>query len=134
MAYTDSNMSENNEVVLHHAISSWDALRDVRNTSLLAKILCQSKFINARLQNITHIRTAHYAVFRVTNRSGDFVAQIGLVDSQEYRPTNNDFLGTAHFVNHDQKYEFLVGKYLFESGAHVVNPVDYKTYGAIDIL
>lgn len=127
-------MSEYNEVALYHAITSWDALRDVRNTSLLAKMLCQSKFINVKLQNITHIRTAHYAVFRVTDHSGDFVARIGLVDSQEYRPTNNGFLGTAQFVNHDQKYEFLAGKYLFESGAHVVNPIRYETYGATDIL
>ena len=116
-------------------IYTWESLRDKKNNDQLIELISQSDFINQDVVEIAHIRTAHYAVFRVSTVHDSYVVRMGIVNDQAYVPSNNGFLGTAANVVHDQMFEFEIGQYIHSNTDSVICPIYYERINAaVDLM
>ena len=70
---------------------------------------------------ITHLRSAHYAVYKVAAARTDWVVRIGAIEEQ-LPVDNTGFMGTSTFVPSGQAREFELGKVLGATGA-VISPL-----------
>ena len=116
-------------------IYTWESLRDEKNNDQLIELISQSSFINQQVVTIVHIRTAHYAVFKVSTVRDSYVVRIGIANDQLYMPSNNGFLDTATNVMHDQMFEFEMGQYIHSNTDSVICPIYYeRIHAGVDLM
>jgi hypothetical protein len=108
------------------ATYTWESIRNLDNTAQLMKIIPQSSFLQQQVIDISHLRTAHYAVFKVLTLHDNYVVRIGISNEQKYIPLNNGFLKTVADITHDQEFEYEIGQYVENWGAHVIRPLYYE--------
>lgn len=116
-------------------IYTWESLRDENNQDQLIALISQSNFINQQVVTIVHIRTAHYAVFKVSTVHDSYIVRIGIASNELYMPANNGFLDTATNVAHDQLFEFEMGQYIHSHTDSVICPIHYEIiHETVDLM
>jgi hypothetical protein len=85
--------------------------------------------------SITHMRSAHYAAYRVVTADGSaWVARIGVTSAQDSaEPDNTGFLNTSTFSPSGQLREFLISKGFAEAGGQVIPISSYHAETGLDI-
>ncbi|HEX9086208.1 MAG TPA: phosphotransferase [Arthrobacter sp.] len=84
---------------------------------------------------VTHIRTAHYAVYRADTLTGSFAVRIGITDAADDEPTaNTAFLGTSAVTPTGQVREYRIAGAFAAAGADVAAPEHYTRTSALDLL
>ncbi|MCU1555278.1 MAG: hypothetical protein JWM13_2764 [Arthrobacter sp.] len=89
-----------------------------------------------RVLTVEHLRSAHYAVYRVRTEDGaDHVVRLGVVDpSDDEAADNSGFSGTSAVSPTGQLREKTIAEGFAAAGASVVVPSHYVRQGGMDAL
>lgn len=89
-----------------------------------------------RVLTVDHLRTAHYAVYRVRTEDGaDHVVRIGAVTDDDGRPADNTaFCGTSATSPTGQLREMAIAAGFAAAGASVAAPTHYVRRDGVDAL
>lgn len=113
----------------------WDKIRSVDFHSSVEEIIRSSSPFGVLTAAVSHVRTAHYAAFRVEdseNRS--WLVRIGVADSSDHRPVDNSgLLGTSTFTPSGQHREALLSQAFESSGADVIPVSHYAQIESLDV-
>jgi len=84
---------------------------------------------------VTHMRSAHYAAYRVVTADGSsWVARVGITSPQDTaEPDNTGFLNTSTFSPSGQLREFTLSQGFAEAGGQVIPITSYHAEGELDI-
>lgn len=105
----------------------WDYLRsnDFMETGEEV-IRCSVRDLSMDIESITHVRTGHYASYKVETNEGDFLVRVGIVSEDDNRENDNSgYLGTSTFSPSGQSREHMITFLLSEAGASVADPSHY---------
>ncbi len=105
---------------------TWHYVRNHDNVPKIAETIQHHIFPNTTPINITHIRTAHYAVFRVTTSRVEYIVRVGVASYHSFEPHNSGPCGVATTIAHDQLFEYTLGTHLGAHHAQIITPLDYK--------
>lgn len=113
----------------------WDKVRSADFRSTAEEIIRLSVPSGRRPINISHVRTAHYAAYRVTDSNMDsWLVRIGVLSPAYLRPVNNSgYLGTSIFTPSGQYRETLLSQAFESSGADVISVSHYAQIGTLDV-
>lgn len=116
----------------------WDILRSEDfQEEIAGALIFENAPSGITPKNITHIRTAHYSVYKVEDTDGSqHVVRIGVASSADQLPPDNTgYLGTSTVTPVGQPREFLLAKEFAAIGAPVIVPTEYiKTNELFDLL
>lgn len=98
--------------------SKWSSLRVNGDNRTARDAICGTVPAGMNIESMSHLRTAHYAVYRVQDTSGSsWVARVGVISPEDYLPVDNTgYLGTSTFSPSGQLREHETA-----SGFHAVN-------------
>lgn len=84
---------------------------------------------------ISHVRTAHYAAYRVTDTDElSWLVRIGVTSPSDRRPVeNSDYLGTSTFAPSGQIREAVLSQAFENSEADVISVSHYAQIGSLDV-
>jgi hypothetical protein len=116
--------------------AAWTRLRADDFHIAAAELIPAMAPAGRRIQELEHLRTAHYAVYRARSAGGvDYVVRIGAVGPEDAAPADNTaFLGTAAASPSGQLREKLIAEAFAAAGADVVEPDFYTARGGLDAL
>jgi hypothetical protein len=118
------------------AIRTWDQLRAPSFEALAQRVIESALPDGLDLADITHMRTAHYAVYRATTTDGSsWVVRVGLVSEEDDEPAANaGYQGTSIVSPTGQLREFEIARGYAAAGAAVSVPSHHVRTGALDVL
>jgi hypothetical protein len=117
-------------------VRTWDALRSPAFEDHAAAVIAGALPAGLELAAVTHLRTAHYAAYRVETTDGSsWVVRIGLTSEEDYAPAaNTGYQGTSLTSPTGQHREQQITLGFAAAGARVSTPAHYIASGALDIL
>lgn len=85
--------------------------------------------------NVSHVRTAHYAAYRITDTDEDsWLVRIGVTSPTDRRRVeNSDYLGTSTFAPSGQLREAVLSQAFENSDADVIAVRHHAQIGSLDI-
>lgn len=116
----------------------WDILRSADFQEEIAlPLIFENAPSDITPKTVSHIRTAHYSVYKVDEENGtEHIVRIGVSSSLDNSPANNTgFLGTSLVSPVGQPRELKIAQGFAAAGAPVVVPSHYvKTNEVFDLL
>lgn len=116
----------------------WDILRhEDFQEEIAISLIFENAPAGVTPQNIIHIRTAHYSVYKVVATDGsEHVVRIGVSSSADDSPPDNSgYLGTSLVTPVGQTRELNIARGFAAVGAPVIVPTHYvKTNEVFDLL
>lgn len=118
------------------SILSWEQLRGPGFHDLAPDIIAETLPDGVELAALSHIRTAHYAVYRAAVPGGkSWIVRIGLASEKDSAPADNTgFQGTSTFSPTGQLRELSLAYGFAAAGAAVATPSHYVRHEGLDIL
>jgi hypothetical protein len=118
------------------AIRTWDQLRAPSFEARARQVIDSALPDGLDLADVTHMRTAHYAVYRaVTTDGSSWVVRIGLVSEDDGAPAaNTGYQGTSIVSPTGQLRELEIARGFAAAGAAVSVPSHHIRTGALDVL
>jgi hypothetical protein len=115
---------------------SWSALRSPGFAAEAHRIIATTIPDGVQLRAVAHLRSAHYAVYRVEALDGSsWVARIGATAETDGDPAQNTaFLGTSASSPTGQYREFEIARGYAAAGAAVIAPHAYAAADGFDVL
>lgn len=105
----------------------WERLRSTDFHETGKSIITNSVPSNINIISITHVRTGHYAAYRIEAEQGTWLVRVGVSTPADNLPTDNSgFLGTATQSPTGQYREYALAKEFFIAGVSVALPSHYE--------
>ena len=123
--------------VVDSAAEKWTALRSSDRAKTSEDAICATLPERVGLSSLVHLRTAHYAVYRVCDINGDsWVARVGVVSPEDDALADNtEYLGTSRVSPSGQRREHLIALEFSAVNADVCAPKHYaRTPDGFDVL
>jgi hypothetical protein len=117
-------------------IRTWDELRSPAFDADAPTVIAGALPPGLELASITHLRTAHYAVYRAeTTDDSSWVVRIGLTSEEDDAPAaNTGYQGTSLTSPTGQHREQRIALGFAAAGARVSTPTHYAITGTLDVL
>lgn len=117
-------------------VRTWDELRSPAFEAMAPDVIAEALPSGFVLASITHLRTAHYAVYRATTTDGSsWVVRIGLAAEEDDAPAENTgYQGTSIASPTGQRRELEIARGFAAAGAGVSVPSHYLRFGGLDVL
>ena len=117
-------------------MNAWAVVRSPGFAAEAHRIIADTKPEDLHLKAVLHLRSAHYAVYRVEALDGSsWIVRIGATADTDGEPAENTaFLGAAAASPTGQSREFEIARGFAASGAAVITPRSYANTGAFDVL
>lgn len=118
------------------AVHTWDELRSPAFEALAPQVIGGALPPGLEMSAVNHLRTAHYAVYRVAANDGSsWVVRIGLVSDEDDAPADNTgYQGTSVVSPTGQRREMEIARGFAAAGASVSAPSHYIRSGGLDVL
>jgi len=114
---------------------TWETIRSKEFLSTARKIITASVPVGMNIVSVQHVRSSHYAAYRVSTEDGSWLVRIGLIAPEDSAAVDNSgFLGTSTTIPSGQKREKIVAEGYREFGGQVVAPSHYIDVDGLDIL
>lgn len=117
--------------------SKWTSLRTTGDSRTAQDAICGTIPEGMEIASLEHLRTAHYAVYRVQDTAGSkWVARVGVVSPHDELPVDNTgYLGTSTFSPSGQFREHLIASGFHAANADVCPSAHYAvTPDDLDVL
>lgn len=86
--------------------------------------------VEMQILSVTHVRTGHYAAYKVETVCGSWLVRVGLASPSDSQPADNSaYRGTSAHSPTGQEREYTLAQFLAASNVDVVAPA---YYGRID--
>lgn len=107
--------------------ATWDGLRQGDSVDLRA-VISRTAPAGMNIASITHLRTAHYAVYRVSDTlQNDWIVRLGVSSPEDSLAVDNSgFLGTSKRSPTGQMREYIIASDLAAAHADVCVPEHYS--------
>lgn len=106
---------------------NWERLRDRENVGTVEAVISDTRPDSMDIHSLTHLRTAHYAAYRVRGTTGDeWLVRVGATSPEDNDPADNtDYLGTSAIQPSGQMREYEIASGFAAAGAGVCVPKHY---------
>lgn len=123
------------ETSVENAEQLWNKVRSAGFRSTAEEVIRLSHPIDILPIDVSHVRTAHYAAYRVTDSNSDsWLVRIGArVASDEASVSNSGYLGTSVSTPTGQHREVALSQAFESSGADVIAVRHYAQVGQLDV-
>lgn len=116
--------------------SLWKILRSAHFQTIAKNIIQVKVPFNLSIINCEHVRTAHYAAFKVTTNDGfRWLVRIGVVSESDESPVDNTaYLGTSSYIPSGQLRESVLSRGYRNAGGKVLASFDYNRFENFDVM
>jgi hypothetical protein len=107
----------------------WETLRDRENAGTVEAVISATRPDSIDIHSMEHLRTAHYAAYRVRDINGDeWLVRVGATSPEDHEPaTNIGYLGTSAVQPSGQIREYEIASGFAATGAGVCVPKHYSS-------
>lgn len=114
----------------------WTKVRSIDFRAPAEEIIWRSSPFGVLPIGVTHVRTAHYAAFRVEDsKNRSWLIRIGVASPSDHRPVDNSgLLGTSTFIPSGQRREASLSQAFETVQADVIPSSHYSQIGRLDVL
>jgi hypothetical protein len=118
------------------AVPSWADVRTATFNDSAPHLLASTAPAGLEVFAVTHVRTAHYAVYRVTAMdASEWIVRVGVATDTDNRSVDNSgFLGTSTYSPTGQRRELEVAAGYETAGARVSVPAHHIRTLGLDFL
>lgn len=86
-----------------------------------------------QILSVTHVRTGHYAAYKVETSENSWLVRVGLVSPSDSQPANNSaYLGTSTHSPTGQEREYTLARQFAASNVSVATPAHYAVTSPAD--
>lgn len=105
----------------------WEVLREQDRTETAHAVISATLPDTISIHSMTHVRTAHYAAYRVCDSTGDeWLVRVGATSPEDNDPADNTgYLGTSTFQPSGQMREYEIASGFAAADAGVCVPKHY---------
>lgn len=116
--------------------SLWRVLRSPYFKSMAQNIIQVRVPFGLTIANCEHVRTAHYAAFKVTTNDGfHWLVRIGVVSETDESPVDNTaYLGTSSYSPSGQLRESVLSRGYRNAGGKVLASFEYNRFENFDVM